>query len=161
MMVPMMLNKTAANRLGDLSWYTRGDKITAWLSMILSYGTLILSIGITFKTGTPWFYAGMVILLVGIICYLVAKQNYATTPENEAVNKGMYRISRHPLYLFYGIMPLGIIVATLSVPLFIVWALCIFFIHFMILREERFCLKTYPDSYPDYMQKVPRNFLIF
>jgi protein-S-isoprenylcysteine O-methyltransferase Ste14 len=125
MMVPMMLNKTAANRLGDLSWYTRGDKITAWLSMILSY--------------------------------LVAKQNYATTPENEAVNKGMYRISRHPLYLFYGIMPLGIVVATLSIPLFIVWALCMVFTHFMILREERFCLKTYPD----YMQKVPRKCLIF
>jgi len=161
LMVPMMLNKKAAKRLGDMSWYTQGDKVIAWISMILFYGMMILSIWIPLKTGTPYFYVGIAIFFAGTICYSVAKQNYVTTPENEAVNKGMYRISRNPLYLFYGIMLLGIVVATLSLPMLTIWITYMVFIHFMILREERYCLETYGESYAEYQQKVPRYFLFF
>jgi protein-S-isoprenylcysteine O-methyltransferase Ste14 len=122
---------------------------------------MILSIWIPLKIETPYFYVGIIILTVGIICYLVSIQNFATTPENEAVRKGMYQISRNPLYLFYAVMMFGIIVATLSLPMLIIWIIYMVFSHLIILREERYCLKTYPETFQDYMRKVPRYILFF
>lgn len=154
-------NKEAAKRLGDTSWYTAKTKIIATVNMIFSYGTMILSIWVPLKTGTPWFYVGLIIFIIGMITYLIANHNYVTTPGDEAIVKGMYRISRNPLYAFFGIMLLGITIASASLPLLILWILNIIFTQLIILEEEGYCLKTYGDSYQEYMQRVPRWLLIF
>ncbi len=162
MIVPMLiLNKKAVKRLGNMSWYSKGDLIIAIISTVFSYGMMIFSIWVPLKIDTPYFYAGIIILIVGIIFYLTALHNYSTTPENKAVQKGVYQISRNPIYFFYGVMMLGIVVATLSLPMLILWILYMVFTHLMILREERYCLETYPESYKEYMQKVPRYVLFF
>ena len=154
-------NKEAAKRMGDISWYTSGTKIIAAVNMVFSYGTMVLTIWVPLKTGTPWFYTGLIIFIIGTILYRIANHNYATTPKDEAIVKGVYRISRNPLYAFFSVMLLGIIVASASLPLLILWILNIIFTHLIILEEEGYCLKTYPESYREYMQKVPRWFLFF
>ncbi len=161
LMVPMILNKKAAKRLGDMSWYSKGDTKIAMISMVFSYGMMILSIWIPLKIDTPYFYVGTILLIVGIIFYLTAFHNYSTTPENKPVQKGMYQISRNPLYFFYGVMMFGVVAAALSLPMLIIWILYTVFTHLIILREERYCLETYPESYKEYMQKVPRYILFF
>ncbi len=134
------------------------------LAIIISFFMLsfyILSIWIPLKIGTLWFYIGVVIFILGFSGNIISTYNYASTPENEAIKKGMYKISRNPLYLYYGFMILGLTVASLSVFLFILWILMNIITHLIIIAEEQYCLKTYGSSYQEYMQKVPRYFLFF
>ncbi|MBN2039811.1 MAG: hypothetical protein JW864_07205 [Spirochaetes bacterium] len=156
-----MLKPEARKRLFNMSWYTSKDKIAAYLSMLLMYGMIIFSIWVPFKTGTAWFYTGLVIFLAGLISSLIALKNYADTPQDEAIVKGIYRISRNPLYFFYSVKMLGICIACASLPMFIFWIIYNIPTHLIIIGEERYCLETYGDSFKEYMKKVPRYFLFF
>ena len=160
-MLGVMTRKELSKRLLDMSWYTPYDKKSAMASMVAMYGMMIFSIWVPLKIGSIWFYAGLCLYLVGYIAHMIALHNYATTPKNEAIRKGMYQISRNPLYFFYALMFLGLVVASLSLPLLIIWVIYNIFTHLIILGEERYCLKNYTESYQDYMQKVPRYFLFF
>ncbi len=154
-------NKKLYKRMGDISWYTSYEKKLALVNSIIIAGLYILSIWIPLKTGTPWLYTGIVLFIAGLIASLISLWNYASTPEDETITKGMYKISRNPLYLFNGLMIFGMVTASLSLFLFILWLGLLISTHFIILAEEQYCLKTYGDSYREYMQKSPRYFLFF
>jgi protein-S-isoprenylcysteine O-methyltransferase Ste14 len=160
-MMGIMANNKLSKRMTDMSWYIPRDKKAAMASMVSMYGMMIFTIWVPLKIGTSWSYAGLIVYIIGFIGNLAAAHNYATTPTDEAIGKGMYRISRHPLYLCFAVMLLGLIIASLSLPLLLFWIVYSFFTHLIILGEERYCLKTYPDSYADYTQKVPRYLLFF
>jgi protein-S-isoprenylcysteine O-methyltransferase Ste14 len=160
MMVTTM-NKELAKRMMDMSWYTPRDKRAAMTSMIFMYAMMIFTIWVPLKIGTPWFYIGLCLFIIGFVGNAIATHNYATTPKDEAIRKGMYRISRNPLYLCFSVMFLGLILASLSLPLLVIWMIYNIMTHFVILGEERYCLETYGESYNDYMKKVQRYFLFF
>ncbi len=154
-------NKKLSKRMGDMSWYTSYEKKLAIIISVLMFSFYIISIWIPLKIGTLWFYIGIVIFILGFSGNIISTYNYATAPENETITKGMYRISRNPLYFYYGLMILGLTIASLSVFLFILWISITIVTHLIILTEEQYCLKTYGSSYQEYMQKVPRYFLFF
>ncbi len=154
-------NKKLLKRLSDISWYTSREKILAIINSVLMFGFYILCIWVPLKTGTPWFYTGIVFLIIGLLGSIISTHNYATTPEDEAITKGMYKISRNPLYLYYGLMIFGMVIASLSLFLLIIWIGLNISTHLIILAEERYCLKTYGESFQKYMQQVPRYFLFF
>jgi protein-S-isoprenylcysteine O-methyltransferase Ste14 len=160
-MMGIMANKAVSKRMTDMSWYTPRDKRAALASMVFMYSMMVFSVWVPLKVGTPWFYAGLAVYIIAFAGNLIAMHNYATTPKDEAIVKGMYRISRNPLYLFFGLMFLGLIVASLSVPLLLIWIVYSVFTHLIILGEERYCLETYPESYKEYMRSVPRYILFF
>jgi len=157
----MLVNRKAAKRLADMSWYTPKDKRAAIASMFMMYGMMIFSIWVPLKTGTVWFYAGLAIFIAGFVCHLIAMHNYATTPDDEAIVKGMYRLSRNPLYFFHALMFLGFCVASASIPLLIVWLVYNIPTHLIILGEERYCVETYGDTFREFMERVPRYFWVF
>ncbi len=154
-------NKKLSKRMGDVSWYSSYEKKLAIIISFLMFSFYILSIWIPLKIGTPWFYIGLVVFISGFLGNIISTYDYASTPENETVTKGMYKLSRNPLYFYYGLMILGLTIASLSVFLFILWLLMTIVTHLIILAEEQYCLKTYGTSYQEYMQKVPRYFLFF
>lgn len=56
---------------------------------------------------------------------------------------------------------LGIVVATASLWLLLVLVPYCWAMHGTILGEEQYCLRTYGESYREYLKKVPRYFLFF
>ncbi len=155
-------NKKLSKRMGDTSWYTSHEKKLAMAISFFMLSFYILSIWIPLKTQTPlWFYMGVILFILGLLGNIIATYNYASTPEDETITKGMYRISRNPMYLCYGVMTLGLTIASLSILLFMLWFLMTMVTHLIILAEERYCLKTYGSSYQEYMKRVPRYFLFF
>ncbi len=154
-------NKKLSKRMGDTSWYTSYEKKLAIAISFFMLSFYILSIWIPLKIGTLWFYIGVGIFILGFLGNIISTYNYVSTPENEAVKKGMYKISRNPLYFYYGLMILGLTVASLSVFLFVLCILMNVITHLIVITEEKYCLKTYGSSYQEYMQKVPRYFLFF
>lgn len=154
-------NKELTKRKKDMSWYTPRDKNAAMASLMATYGMMIFTIWVPLKMGTPWFYAGLFLYIVGFTGNTIATHNYATTSRNEAITKGMYRISRNPLYLCFSVMFLGLIIASLSLPLLIFWIIFSISTHLIILGEERYCIEKYAGAYRDYMKRVPRYILFF
>lgn len=66
------------------------------------------------QMGTIWFYAGSVIFILSIILMTVAFSNYASTSSDELVAKGLYKISRNPIYVFVILAITGIGIAAAS-----------------------------------------------
>lgn len=159
--IAMFVNKDAGKRLVDTSWYSKKEKRLIFPSMIFSYGLALYSIAVPLKLGTVWFYTGLIIYVMGIIPLIMAYHNYATTPLNEPIVKGIYRKSRNPIYFFTSIMFLGAIIASASWLMLVLAILYSIVGHYIILAEERYCLREYGESYNKYMNQTPRYFLFF
>ena len=156
---PVMIFKPrAASRLIDTLWYDSVDEVWAFLSMTIMYAIIVISIWIPLKTGTLWFYVGFMVWLLALAGYLTALHNYAATPQNEAVTKGIYKYSRNPLYFFYSLATLGICIASASLLLFAVWIIYNIATHVIVLSEERYCLEFYGDEYEKFKKLTPRYF---
>jgi len=88
--------------------------------------------------------------------YTIVTVNFATTPLDDPVTKGLYRYSRNPQYLTEFLMFIGVGIASAS------WIFLLFSIVYSIFMlsfassEEHFCLEKYGDAYREYMNKTPR-----
>ena len=154
--------KEVAKRVtGGISELTSRDKTIFILTMITNYSIMLYSITVPLKLGTMWFCIGLVVYIFGVILGIVACINYATTPLDEPIVKGVYKISRNPLYFFYSLGLLGISIAAASWLMLVLVILYHIPLHFMVLAEERFCLRKYGDAYREYMKKTARYFLFF
>jgi len=118
--------------------------------------SIIYSIFVPLKLGTPWFYAGLPIYLFGLISYVMVWVGFATTPPDKLITKGVYRYSRNPMQLSQVVIYLGVGIATAS------WVFLLLSVAYMIMpllwvnAEERHCLNYYGDAYREYMKRTPR-----
>jgi protein-S-isoprenylcysteine O-methyltransferase Ste14 len=136
--------------------FNKMQKIALLSLHIIYLLSLIYSIFVPLKLGTVWFYAGLPIYLLGLIPYAMVFVGFATTPPDKLVTKGIYRYSRHPMYLVLFPVFLGVGIATAS------WVFLLLSVVYMIMpllwvdTEERHCLKFYGDAYREYMNRTPR-----
>lgn len=158
----MIAGKDVVKRISDTSWCTSKDKVAGAVSMVIYYGLIIYSIGVPLMPPeSVWFIIGMIIFILGTIPFLIACSNFAATPLDEPIVRGVYKISRNPLFFFTAVYLLGASVASASWLMILLLILYNIFQHFLALGEERHCLKTYGESFNEYMKKVPRYFLFF
>ena len=122
--------------------------------MLLSYA---YSIFLPLKLDTIWFVVGLLIYLPVMFFLVIGLLNLATTPVNELVTRGVYGISRHPLYFGEVLVSISIGIACLS------WVfLLVAIVNFLLLRyyvlvvEEPFLIEKYGDTYKEYMNRTPR-----
>ena len=131
-------------------------RVISSFTKMLVFLILIYSIFLPLKLGTMWFYIGLPITLLGLVTGAIALVNWATTPPNEPITRGLYQYSRHPMYLSDFLFFIGLGIATAS------WILLLFSILWLatgfILAnpEELDCLKKYGDPYRRYMNMTPR-----
>jgi protein-S-isoprenylcysteine O-methyltransferase Ste14 len=117
---------------------------------------LIYSVFLPLRLGTIWFYTGLAISLVGLIMLTITMVNFAATPRDEPVNTGLYRYSRHPMYITQFLMFIGVGIASAS-WVFLLFSILRTIASFMLMiPEERFCLEKYGNTYRDYMNTTPR-----
>ena len=127
---------------------------------VIANFTWLLAIGysifLPLLFGTIWFYIGATVFIFGTLLLSFATFSFITAPLDQLIQKGVYAISRHPMYLATFLICLGTGIATAS------WILTMFSVIIAIcLRyeagiEERYCQKIYRDRYKEYMEKVPR-----
>lgn len=118
--------------------------------------TMGYSVFLPFHLNTLWFYFGLSVFIIGLIFMTIATYHFITAPTDRVITKGVYRLSRHPMYIATFLICLGSGIATISwvfLLLSIVMALCFYQ---EALIEERFCLEKYGDVYQKYMNRVPR-----
>ena len=153
--------KEALKRLLTRPKLNKTEKPLFNIQQTLYFGIMVYAVFVPLKLGTAWFWIGLVVFVLGMVGYFVAITNFASTPLDQPVVKGLYRISRNPIHVMSDVAWFGAGIATASwVILAANIVLCIL-VHKTTLAEERFCLERYGQAYRDYMEQAPRHFLFF
>ena len=136
--------------------YNKTEKRLYRVITAIYYPAIVYTIFLPLKLGTLWFYAGLPIILLGEVIFTIAAVSFGTTPIDEPVIKGIYRYSRHPLYLAQYLIFIGVGIACAS------WVFLLFSIlftsmqHALTIPEERTCVDRYGDVYREYMNKTAK-----
>jgi protein-S-isoprenylcysteine O-methyltransferase Ste14 len=144
-------------KMGGSPAYNKTESIiNIFCSYVLFFGLFIYSIFLPLQLGTIWFYVGLVLSVLGDVIWVIAIVNIADIPLGELWTKGLYRYSRHPMYLASLLILMGAGVASAS------WVFLLFSIIYIILSvilistEERSCLEKIGNAYREYMNRTPR-----
>ena len=135
---------------------TRKEKIimnALFLPMVVSW---VYAVFLPLQLGTVWLYSGLIICLFGMIFTSAAILNFATSPKDKVITKGLYRFTRNPTYIGMILMQIGLGIACSS------WLYLLLTVALMILlnanlsAEERYCLYRFGDDYQKYKNITPR-----
>lgn len=151
-----IIDKDSLKRAGFFAPLIGREKVAFWVYQITTLIILLYLLLLKIKTDSDWFYIGLGVYILGIILYAVSIVNYAKPKMNGINLNGLYRVSRNPMYIAYFIYFLGCALLTHSL---ILLALLICFqvsAHWIILSEERWCIKKFGEEYIKYMNKVRR-----
>jgi len=126
------------------------------ISLLIILASAIYSFFLPLKLGTAWLYLGLLVFLFGMIFNFVAATNLMNTPLDRPATKGLYRISRNPIYLGAFLEFIGIGIACASWLFLLLIAILIILQHIVVGAEERWCLEKYGDAYREYMNRTPK-----
>ncbi|MFC1984169.1 methyltransferase family protein [Chloroflexota bacterium] len=158
MLVVIFLGKRVWERSGQPSDVNKSklEEKSSIIGNAIWFLATVYSIFLPFQLGTVWFYVGLSIFLVGLMILAVATVNFATASIEKPAMDGVYRFSRHPLYLSLVIVYIGTSIATASWVFFLLGIANIFWIRIESLVEERYCLERYGKDYQEYVNRTPR-----
>ena len=132
------------------------EKYIGIIANFIWFTALGYSIFLPLLSGTIWFYIGFFVFTSGVLILSIATSNFMTTPIDQLIQKGVYKFSRHPMYLATFLICLGSGIATASWIFILLSVIMVLCFHYEALVEERYCLNKYKDLYKDYMNSVPR-----
>lgn len=136
----------------------RQDKITANLNQVFWIGATLYSIFLPLQTGTAWLCTGLAFFVIGLLLLTLATLDVARAPRDKPFTGGIYRYSRHPMYLAMVIVYLGVSIAAASWLFFLITVITFFLQLCQLLREEAYCCGRYGQAYRDYMAATARWF---
>ena len=155
------VSKRMREKLTDRSHFSSKQKRILFISKILALIEIVLISLTPLSNPSIDFNIGIIIYAFGMVGLIMALWNYVGTPLDEPVTKGIYRISRNPQEFMIGISCLGMCFLIGSGIALLILLTAKAFTHFTIIAEEEACLRLYGKSYEEYMEKVPRYFIIF
>ena len=136
--------------------YNKTEKKILYFSKVTMLSLVIYSIFLPLQLGTTWFYIGITLCILGLVIYTIVWVNIITTPLGEPITKGLYRYSRHPMYLTNPLIFIGVSIACAS-WIFLLLSTVFTILHFInAIPEERLCLEAYGAAYRGYMNRTPR-----
>ncbi|MFC2169472.1 methyltransferase family protein [Acidobacteriota bacterium] len=161
MFIPdLFLDKEARNktkRMSTLAPFEKTEKLIALAAHVFIMPlVLVYSIFLPLKIGTAWLYAGLLIFTAALVISVASIFNAASASTKEPVTRGVYRFSRHPIYLSGFLMYISIAICCAS------WLVLVFaflwIISWLVVApvEERLLVEKYGDTYREYMNRTPR-----
>ena len=154
----LMMKKGAPGGPRRIPCESRATLYVASLSKLIFLPAVAYSFFLPLRLGTAWFAAGLPVALAGLAGIAAVSLDWARTPAGEPVTGGIYRYSRHPMYVAMVLLLLGVSVVSASwvFLLFAVVAGVGFSRPFFIRIEEAQCLGHYGAAYREYMDRTPR-----
>jgi protein-S-isoprenylcysteine O-methyltransferase Ste14 len=147
-----ILKKTAGHNIP----LNKTEEKLAKIMILVFFIPIIYSFFLPIQLSTTWFNIGLIIYLLGVIIGTIAIYDFFTTAVDKLVTKGVYRISRNPMYLSMFLIYIGTGIACVSWLFLILTILFMILSHILVINEERFCLKTYRQDYIKYQAKTRR-----
>ncbi len=136
--------------------------------MKLNIGTLLLALVILgfvlFRyvgavAWTPWQIAGVAIFVPAFVLFLLARIELGRAFSIEAkasilVTTGLYARIRNPIYVFGGLMSVGIFVFIHRPWWLLIWVVLIPLQVFRVRKEEQVLEAKFGDAYRDYRRRT-------
>ena len=140
---------------GDFQLTKKEKRIinAVFLPMVISF---IYAVFLPLQMDTAWLCIGLVIYLFGMVFMIIAVRNFAPSPRDKVITKGLYSVTRNPEYIGLLLMQTGLGIACTS------WLYLLLTVALMILlnanlsAEERYCLHRYGEDYQKYKNRTPR-----
>ena len=132
------------------------EKKLDYLSTVTLLALLGYSVFLPLELGTAWLYAGLFVYMTSMIFGFIAMINFALVPLDKPATKGVYTISRNPMYFSMILIFIGISLACASWLFLLLTIIWLILADRGVVAEERLCLETYGDSYREYMNRTPR-----
>ena len=136
--------------------YNKTEKIINNFGTVVWVILFIYSIFLPLPLGTPLLYAGIALFIVGLIIIEIARIPWTTAPVDEPITRGLYRYSRHPIYIGVFVQYIGIGIASASGLFLLFTVVQIALSASVVAAEERFCCERYGNTYREYMNRTPR-----
>jgi len=152
----IMLSGLLPKDIGKRITPNKEEGKTRRIMLIVFFIMLIYSIFLPLKLGTVWFYAGLVIYVLGFIISIAALFSIAATKPGEPFTTGMYRYSRHPIALGTLLPFIGAGIAAASWLFLLLSAILMVISHFLAMDEESSTAKKFGDAYKEYIARTPR-----
>lgn len=151
-----LLNKESLKRAAFFPSMVGKEKTAFWFYQWSNIFLFLYLCFIKIKMESKWFYVGVILYSIGVLLCIVSTFNFAM-PTKEGINKnGLYRISRNPMYVSYFIYFIGCFFLTKSYVLLAIIFIFQISAHWIILSEERWCMKEYDAEYISYKERVRR-----
>jgi protein-S-isoprenylcysteine O-methyltransferase Ste14 len=96
---PVMMKKGAPGGPARVPCKSKITLLVASLSKIIFFPAVLYSVFLPLQLGTIWFYVGLPITLIGLVGIILVLVDWANTPAGQPVTRGLYRYSRHPMYV--------------------------------------------------------------
>jgi len=132
------------------------EKKFDYLSTVTLLAFLVYPVFLPLELGTGWFYTGLFAYVLSMIFGFIAMIHFALAPLDKPATKGVYTISRNPMYLSMFLIFVGISLACASWLFLLLAMIWIILADRGVVAEERLCLEMYGDSYREYMNRTPR-----
>jgi protein-S-isoprenylcysteine O-methyltransferase Ste14 len=126
------------------------------LSKLIYFPAVVYSVFLPLQLKTAWFYTGLPIALIGLAVYAIFLVNWADTPPGKPVTSGLYRYTRHPMYISTSLLLLGVTVASASWVFLLITVITTVGEVVFAGHEEKGCLNQYGDAYREYMDRTSR-----
>jgi protein-S-isoprenylcysteine O-methyltransferase Ste14 len=154
----LMTKKGAPDGPAHIPCKSRITLAVGILSKLMFLPATVYSVFLPLKLGTIWFYVGLPIALIGLVGTIFVFVDWIMTPAGEPITRGIYRYSRHPMYVTMVFLFLGVSVMSAS------WVFLLFTIitavgvtrPYYVKIEEAQCIGHYGTSYLEYIKRTPR-----
>lgn len=130
--------------------------LTYYFSKVMVIPALIYSFFLPLKTGSAWFYTGLPITLIGLIVSSIILIQWSNSPPDKPITGGLYRFSRHPMYVATFIVYIGVGIACESWVFLLLALLNAGGSLVFVKPEEQMTIEIYGDTYQEYMDRTPR-----
>lgn len=133
-----------------------GAKIMGELTQLLWFGATLYSIFLPLRAETLWFYGGLTIFAGGLAILVFATLSVARAEAGKPFTGGIYRFSRHPMYLSMIFVYTAVSAAAASWLFALITIVTFFLQRSQAIREENYCLNKFGQAYRQYLARTPR-----
>jgi len=114
-------------------------------------------------------YISIVFFLIGIFLIVssfvslkrIGKPTTGLENTTKMINKGIFKILRHPLYLGLSLFTIGFLFAYQLIALIIIGFIAVILFYIASRVEDSYNIKKFGSGYKEYMKKVPMwNFVL-
>jgi len=144
-----------SGKSGDFK-LTRKENTIIYAILLIMFISFVYAVFLPLQLGAIWLFSGLLIYLFGVVFNVVAVLNFATSPKDKVIAKGLYGVSRNPMYVGIVITQIGLGIACSSWLYLLLTAVLIILFNANSSAEERYCLYMYEDDYRKYMRRTPR-----
>ena len=114
----------------------KNEKKLDYLSTVTLLALLVYSVFLPLDLDTGWFYAGLFVYVMSLIFGFIAMIHFALAPVDKPATKGVYTISRNPMYFSMFLIFIAISVSCVS------WFFLLLIMIWLILADRGYLFSS-------------------